>query len=317
MISFEQLLSPLPVDAFLKEHWAKRPLFLSGRSSRKFADLPDWPELPGILAQHSPSASGWPPGFQGIVQASYIDAFGRPRRLGRVQVSMIRALLNAGASLCFSALDTNADERLAGLARSLTDHTSIGDGAVVTCYLSPPHSGGPMHFDGQHVFFCQVSGRKQWRISDAPAVQAANFNLAADEMGPPVGGVVNQHGREVVHPDNCRFLEIPLEAHDVLYLPPGVWHEARTFDSHSFHYTLTLEPYGFFALMQSVLRIEFLQRPTWTEDMNFIEHLGMSREQYLAERLAELRSAIGEMTPESLLTMARESSLLKSLTGIR
>lgn len=96
-------------------------------------------------------------------------------------------------------------------------------------YLTPPNSFAVrLHNDDQDVFLLQVWGRKHWTIRDAPQLGPYTEEmLGKDEPVPP----------ELISEPIMSF---DMAAGDILYIPRGFLHEARTSDQPSLHITVTM-----------------------------------------------------------------------------
>jgi bifunctional lysine-specific demethylase and histidyl-hydroxylase NO66 len=89
-------------------------------------------------------------------------------------------------------------------------------------YATPRHSqGSGLHYDTHDVFVLQVSGRKDWRVHEPIVVH-------------PLPSQVVQPVSQVTKP----LLQIELCPGDVLYVPHGFLHSAKTTDDVSIHVTI-------------------------------------------------------------------------------
>ncbi|KAL2456032.1 uncharacterized protein Fot_57121 [Forsythia ovata] len=137
-----------------------------------------------------------------------------------------------GMEFRFQSIAAIAD----GLA-SLFGQPSAG----VNMYLTPPNSQGlACHSDDHCVFVCQIMGVKRWTIFPRSSLQLPRLYEPMDSW----------HGLEVENRmlDECK--QFLLEEGDILYIPRGFPHEARTiidddkFDKtaeFSLHLTLAIE----------------------------------------------------------------------------
>lgn len=92
------------------------------------------------------------------------------------------------------------------------------------CYLTPPRSQGlAPHYDDVEVFVLQLEGTKAWRLyhpsRSLPREHSGDF--AREEIGEP-------------------FQELELQPGDLMFLPRGCIHEARTSDLGSAHMTISV-----------------------------------------------------------------------------
>jgi ribosomal protein L16 Arg81 hydroxylase len=106
-------------------------------------------------------------------------------------------------------------------------------------YLTPQRAQGfSLHYDDHCVFIVQLHGSKQWQVCapiDELPVERCTPETAMDRVGPPI-------------------LETVLQAGDVLYIPRGFPHAARTSDESSLHLTLSLHTVTWVSLVQEALR---------------------------------------------------------------
>lgn len=293
------LLSPFDVDQFFAEHWQRKPLYIQGNEN-KFSNLPGLQELPALLNGRFSDNNRWIKGHVHGVQGSFIDRAGNIKKISAVP-SMWPDLFNAGVSLCFSALD-QYDERLTQFVRGIASTTRYPGTIYTTGYLTPPSSGSVMHFDSQHTFFLQISGKKHWKFSQRPAWEEAPVNIPVTSVGSPgLKASLQALGIAVAGPEQTGIQEETLKSGDILYLPPGFWHEARTSDSHSFHYTLTFQPLGPWHLLITYLRRKYFENPSLRRDLRYAVESGDGEIAVLLEAaIAELRVAVNGLTPEDI-----------------
>jgi ribosomal protein L16 Arg81 hydroxylase len=161
-----------------------------------------------------------------------------------------------------------------------------------------------MHFDRQHVFFCQVEGAKNWTISRTVAMDRPPKNLSAVEAADPrVASGLRSHGLTVRPPQDCDLIELTLRQGDVLYLPPGTWHQARTTTEHSFHYTLSFEPFDFFKVLGPILRQWYLSHPQWRDELRLMGRpaAAEARLEILGRALTTLKEKLAPLSAQDAL----------------
>ena len=103
---------------------------------------------------------------------------------------------------------------------------ALGHPCQANAYITPPGSKGlALHEDSHDVFVLQAFGRKHWHVRETPAERAA-------EGGEPI--------------------DRTLEPGDVLYLPKGTPHAARTQDVLSGHLTIGIQATTWRSLVDDV-----------------------------------------------------------------
>lgn len=94
----------------------------------------------------------------------------------------------------------------------------------VNAYVSPAGNGAPLHFDTRTIIIVQLVGKKLWRFSKTPAVQAPHRNCLA-----PVDSTwFDYDGVKISIPNDLSVLV--LNPGDWLLLPKATWHETFTND---------------------------------------------------------------------------------------
>ncbi len=309
MNAFGRLLSPIDVSRFFREYWRRAPLHIPGDGS-KFANFPGLKELPSLLSGRF-SGNRWLGGHMQTAQATFVDKAGNVRKVNAV-ASMWADLFNGGASLCFSAVD-QSNEELRQFVKDIASTTRLPGTIVTTCYLTPPSSGSGMHFDSQHVFFMQVAGKKHWKFSQQPAWQDAPTNVQLSSLKvPSMKTFMESTKMAIATPVETSLQEITLNTGDVLYLPPGFWHEGRTSDSNSLHYTLTFMPLGPWHLLVPYLRRTVFEKTSMRRDVRYATESGDGDTRSLLDAaIADLRDVVNRLTADDVERFFIEASSME------
>ncbi len=311
MLTFEELLKPLSLKEFVATSWDKGSLHIPGTPG-KLAALPGLAEFGKFFAGNLTAERWEPSAMESGVIATWTDITGTFRRI-IVPPAQAADLYNAGASLCFQPLDA-AHPSLQAFVADVLQHTGFQGEVVTTAYLTPPKSGSDLHFDSQHVFFCQVSGEKHWRISKEPGFKWPPVNLLASQLeGDETLAAMHGLGWPLERPENVPFEEILLKEGDVLYMPPGVWHEPVTKDTHSLHYTLTLSGISTWNLLFAFMRSVMMKHPEWRRDLRFLQSgapTGEGEVDVVARALATLKEEVQGLQPADLLGLYRSTEAL-------
>ena len=256
MLSFPtlgRLVEPVPVEQFIADHWERKPLRVSGGAADRFRHLVSRDALDALLAEHNLHH----PGVTAIDHRRRIPFEEYAYRSKLIDAARLYKLWGDGATLVFSQLELQ-NLALGLFCRSLEQECSTRFQANV--YLTPGNAQGfRPHYDSHDVFILQVEGRKRWMLYDTPVA----LPFRTDEFDPervPCGEVSD---------------EFDLGPGDVLYLPRGLMHDARTIEGeHSLHVTLGVLNTPWSDLFADVLEKVVHQDPRFRESLP----LGFARE---------------------------------------
>lgn len=295
-MKFAEIFEPLAVDAFFHRSWNTSPIEIRGNSA-KFDALPSSTLLPTMCAGRIDEQYRQQTRYVST-NATAVDKDGGIVQLNSVPTSMHSQLYNAGFSLCFGDV-SGLDRELRELVEDAATLSRFRSSISVTCYLTPPHSNGVLHFDRQHVFFLQREGTKYWRISQTPAVRNPVENFLYPNATREYFDAMKRKGYEISIPSNCGFRDIKLETGDILYMPPGYYHLQHTLEERSFHYTLTLDTVSFWNLFMSSMHLELLKHcASYNDDIRMLDNA--RRREFLGKQLAALKNDISSLTVEDL-----------------
>ena len=291
MSELQFLLDPLGRDAFFRDYWDRRPLHLPGPAAKFEAiyDVATWRNFEGV----------------GELKAVTLDAQG-------IQVEMpalpeqAGALFVAGFTIC---ADVTSAPRLAPFLQAFRRELEVPGGpAFAKLYASGDGRGFAVHADKHHVFVLQVSGKKQWRFSRAPAVAAPTEGIFIGPSGLPywtgIGtrqSALNDDGSPVPPPDVTQFDSALLEPGHLLYLPPGTWHVARAV-GHSIAVSISPDRTTVMDLFIRAIQDQFARSPDWRQDilappgeLSPAGSIPASVAKKLDGMLGDLRASLGKM----------------------
>jgi bifunctional lysine-specific demethylase and histidyl-hydroxylase NO66 len=199
---------------FVREHWARAPLYRPGADAGGFADLFSLGDVDQILSSTTPRY----PAFRMVKDGRQLDrrSYTSAGRVGGQPVDdladprRVYELFDGGATIVLQSLHRFWPP-LRRLGRDL--ELALTHPVQVNAYITPPASQGlGVHRDEHDVFVLQVYGRKRWDVHD------------------PDG-----------EPED-RLLVAELAPGDCLYIPERVPHAARTAATASVHLTVGVVP---------------------------------------------------------------------------
>ncbi|HXE62145.1 MAG TPA: cupin domain-containing protein [Bryobacteraceae bacterium] len=264
-----RLLSPLTAESFLQHYQARESFHVSRSSPGYYADLLSVADLDTIL-----QSCQLPAAFMNVVKGGVrcpIEEWSRfaTSARGMHQIAIPESILNLyadGATLIVNQADALLPA-LADTCRKLTGE--LGFPTQTNIYITPRHATGfSKHSDDHDVLILQIAGSKSWRVYASDAV------------------------------------ETELRSGDLLYVPRGTFHDARSCEEDSIHITLGLRPAYAFELIRDLATVaaerEDFQRPmpprfAGADALRSFQTEFLSRLQALAKEadfatLAEIRS---------------------------
>jgi JmjC domain len=279
-VDFAELIAPMPVEAFMGDHYGRRPVHIPAGEGSPRASLLSWSRLNALLAVQSHWTE---PNINLILNGAPIDrdhymedmltSLGR-RRLANV--ARVEAFLAMGASLVANAVELVAPE-VRALTDMLADRFSGIAGANIYCSFHGIQAF-PSHCDPHEVFAIHCAGEKVWRIYE---------NRAEAPLAEPGGDVEMQR---LIDAAKGRVLtEVRMRPGDLLYIPRGFYHDALASSAESLHVTLGVAPHSGRILFRLLEEQALAERA-------FREYLPDAREAggaTLGRRLAELADRIG------------------------
>jgi ribosomal protein L16 Arg81 hydroxylase len=204
--TFGRLLAPIAVDAFFDTWWERDYLHIARNIPGYYAYALTLQSVDRLIDSRDTSTY-----FLRAVHA------GRHFEAGAVDM---RGLYREGATLVLNHAET-AVPSLSTLCSAL--EAEIQCHVQANLYMTPPGSAGfPPHYDTHGVFVLQVHGHKEWRLYDTP-VDLVTQNTPIDPAD-----YTNRVPRVILE----------LAPGDLLYIPRGMVHCARTKDTSSIHATI-------------------------------------------------------------------------------
>jgi ribosomal protein L16 Arg81 hydroxylase len=173
--------------------------------------------------------------------------------------------------------------------------------------MTPEEGGLGMHFDQHHVFIIQVEGCKRWQFSTRPADDApiSAVSGARDEFISAYEA--DNPWVQVRLPKDTELQEVTLSPGDVLYMPPGIWHNGMT-DDYSLSITTYVELLNPAQILLERLGEAMIQQADWRRhvplpqpgEFNTLE-VPASIHRFFAARLDEIRAELQTLSADDLV----------------
>jgi lysine-specific demethylase/histidyl-hydroxylase NO66 len=258
-------------EPFVREHWARAPLYQPRNDPSGFADLFAIADVDRLV-----TASLRIPAFRMVKGGAELppQSYTKSGRLGSkplvdlVDPGMVYRHFADGATIVLQSLHRYWLP-LTRFCREL--ELSLTHPVQVNAYVTPPSSRGlGLHADEHDVFVLQVHGRKRWEV-----------------YRPGQGHDPKAPGE--------RLLDVVMEPGDCLYVPIGFPHAVWTEQSASAHLTVGVLTYKWHELLrQAVLQV--LDDPAFGEALppGFADEPGALADA-VAERLGEVQRRLGKL----------------------
>ncbi len=235
----EALLAPLTPHAFLADYWERDSLLLAGDRTRGAGCL-SVDDVEYLCYSLPRCERDW---LRLIKDGKELPEHLYATREGMVDLAKVWRAYEAGFTIQLSKMHKRW-KPVAAICRAL-EQTLTRAGVLLTSrtgahvYLTPRGTQGfHTHYDYHDVFVLQVDGRKRWHVHE----WVGNYPLERRSADAP---------SDVIPPVKQ---DIVLEPGDLLYIPRGVYHDARaTEDDHSLHITFSMFPATWVDLIQKLL----------------------------------------------------------------
>lgn len=205
----ETWIAPLSLEEFLRSHWGRAPLLISGSEAR----------VESLRDELGLRLDSLPPNASGIALAK----LARGPTLETVSVTMGEAeKLRAFGST------VNVKQPLCALplARAFADVVRAPPDCVESSvYFSRAGGFTPMHFDASEVLVIQIYGSKTWKVAPVD-VSAPLEHAGLGCEAPPL--LRMHHHAEWPSAEPPGTVEFEAGAGSVVFVPRGGWHATRT-----------------------------------------------------------------------------------------
>jgi Cupin superfamily protein len=303
------LLAPITPDAFVRDYWGKKPLYVKGYPD-KYKGLFDGETFIRALSIQSPTQ-------EDFLRASFdkkTDSKAMPSpqpdewasNAFRASIEQAVPLFKAGATLCATQIESRVPA-LVPFVAAIKRQLGYPGKVCFNAYLSPPRTGFNWHFDARIASTLQIEGTKRWRFSNRPAVGWPPYNGAVRPDG--TGQYTDPKGpidswAQIAPFDEKDTGEVLLEPGDLLILPAGVWHDACGGDTGSLALNLSFTPVSFTPMVRDLLDAMLVASPGWRAPSPVLPLKG---------------GAPGEMDPEGVAAIAAQlaaaGDALRALAG--
>jgi len=241
LFSFTDIIDPMSAEEFFSSYWEKKPLHIPRSNTQFYKDI--------LTLEHAQAAIAFGGLRYPAIQLSKSGGFLHPDVFctdihagdivftGVPDIDRIQTEYRSGASISLPGFNRTWQplRNLAAAVETYLDH------AVHTnIYITPGNTAGfKPHYDAHEVFVLQISGRKHWKIYDAPI---------------DLPHRTQQYQPQIHTTPATPLLELDMNPGDLLYMPRGFVHTTHTSDSASMHITLGVTVYTYVELFSTWLQ---------------------------------------------------------------
>lgn len=313
---FEKLIYPISPEDFFSKHWGRRYLHISRNDPEYHHDVLTFADVDGYLARNDlryPYVRLVKEGRE-LPLANYARdrVFGENLFQGNLDVDAMFREYADGATMCMQ-LQHLAMPTLGEFTRHIEGY--FGYRTQSTIFLTPSNSHGfTRHFDSHDFFTMGIKGEKTWRIY----ADKADYPLPRTEVLDSDVDISEEVERE-----------FRVKAGDTLYVPRGVYHDARSDNETSMQISLGVFPYYWCDVLHAVIddladrqaRMRMAVAPTReidpsTLEATFREMLGLiAKEADISGVLAGLQAVSASKRVKDGTNRLRDLESLKELAS--
>lgn len=215
--SLDFLISPYTRERFFQDYFEQRHLHIKADDPERFNHILSAATLEHIVSSQKLTL----PNTRMAHKDSDLDA-NQLTLEGTNIIDLNRVIekYSEGATLILSQLQDRV-ETLKSLCNTLT--ADFGQRFQTNIYCTPGNSsqGFTIHHDTHDVFILQIEGSKDWKIYESP------IELAIKDQG----------FKQELHQPGAVIDEFTMNPGDLLYIPRGLMHAAKTSNKRSIHIT--------------------------------------------------------------------------------
>lgn len=252
MNTFASLISPLDAAEFFDTYWQKQPLYLS-HGAGYCENLIGLQDIDTLITQHSLDKRFNLTFVNGSKAGSFTEITVEHARgtNGTIDYESVCQAFAEGSSLRVAHTE-QFFESVRQITAALENRLSAS--ATANTYITPRHQQMiGRHTDPHDVFLLQTGGKKHWKVYAPSADRPLSYDIIVGnrKFSPPYTKHPlgrhrpGRHSTELTTQNgtNDLLLDITLKPGDLLYIPRGFDHEARTSDDLSMH--ITFGVYGY------------------------------------------------------------------------
>lgn len=215
----------IPAEKFKEKYQEKKPLLIKQAVSKTFVS---WKEANEVYTHSDAVSEDLKLLLDGLIPKNqYVESF---LEIGTLRYRLIKPAvyeyLRNGATLIANKIKHSA--KVEHLSRQISLFT--GQQAISSAYVAlGEKESSPCHWDTRDVFAIQLIGRKRWIIYE-PSMELPVFT---------------QQSKDYKNQYPCPtdpYMDIILEAGDILYIPRGWWHNPKPLGEPTFHLSVGTFP---------------------------------------------------------------------------
>jgi ribosomal protein L16 Arg81 hydroxylase len=272
---FRRMLSALGVENFFADYWQRQ----SVATRLAEADLAQILEEIGALdiARFAGTARQ---GTRAWVANEYVAHSVIP-----VDDQNAKKLFDIGATIYF------VDVPLERLTNGLADFLGAPRQKIIaSIFLTPFNGGASPHFDRNENFTVQLTGRKQWTVSNIPMVAAPPDGYVLGQPIPPSLKTLLDPAME----PPCRIID--MQAGTMLYVPRGTVHHTSAGET-SWSLNLSYTPSMWIDLIRAGLQRRLMSSSRWRGTISGVADtcdVAARQSNILNELIAEMQAMLSD-----------------------
>jgi len=224
----EYLLNPIPISSFVADYWDKAPFYILRKKRHYYDDILTIEQVNEYLSKNDirfPSVNIAKKDYDiPLTDYSNVLSIGKYASEGLIDIDKLFDKFNNGASVFLQRMRSSIDS-LASFVSQLEKELKFR--IETHLFLTPENSQAlSEHYDTTSSFIMQIYGTKTWIVSK-PILEL-----------PAIDQIFNN----TTYEGSDKIFEVTLHPGDLLFLPRGFIHQAKTSSDMSLHITTIFYP---------------------------------------------------------------------------